>query len=120
FSESGVHQNNGLPSTAPSGKFSADNPPSVPIRRVNTGVSSIVGANNGERPGGFVLVIDGPALEQVRSLLCTQRSHTYQICSQALSDDENKSLLLRLATHCEGVICCRVSPLQKALVVKLV
>jgi len=27
---------------------------------------------------------------------------------------------LQLAIVCEGVICCRVSPLQKALVVKLV
>jgi len=40
-----------------------------PLRRVNTGVSSIVGANNGGRPGGFVLVIDGAALEQVRNPL---------------------------------------------------
>ena len=39
---------------------------------------------------------------------------------QALADEKNKHLLLRLATQCEGVICCRVSPLQKALVVKLV
>ena len=39
---------------------------------------------------------------------------------QALSDDKHKHLLLRLAMQCEGVICCRVSPLQKALVVKLV
>lgn len=31
-----------------------------------------------------------------------------------------KGQLLRLAQLCEGVICCRVSPLQKALVVKLV
>ena len=29
-------------------------------------------------------------------------------------------MLLHLGTRCEGVICCRVSPLQKALVVKLV
>ena len=29
-------------------------------------------------------------------------------------------MLLRLAMECEGVICCRVSPKQKALVVKLV
>lgn len=29
-------------------------------------------------------------------------------------------MLLYLGTRCEGVICCRVSPLQKALVVKLV
>lgn len=31
-----------------------------------------------------------------------------------------KGNLVRLAVHCEGVICCRVSPLQKALIVKLV
>ncbi|KAH9900868.1 phospholipid-translocating P-type ATPase [Cubamyces lactineus] len=73
-----------------------------PLQRVNTGVSSLVGHNNGERPGGFVLVIDGTAL-------------TY-----ALGDEKHKHLLLRLAMQCEGVICCRVSPLQKALVVKLV
>ncbi|KAJ3221416.1 hypothetical protein HK099_003538 [Clydaea vesicula] len=29
-------------------------------------------------------------------------------------------IFLELATHCKAVICCRVSPLQKALVVKLV
>lgn len=37
-----------------------------PLQRVNTGVSSLVGHNNGERPGGFVLVIDGAALTHVR------------------------------------------------------
>ncbi|KAL1664577.1 hypothetical protein GGF50DRAFT_101685 [Schizophyllum commune] len=73
-----------------------------PLHRVNTGVSSIVGPDNGERPGGFVLVIDGAAL------------------TDAFADDSNKTLLLRLAMQCEGVICCRVSPLQKALVVKMV
>ena len=31
-----------------------------------------------------------------------------------------QGILLRLAIRCEGVICCRVSPLQKALIVKLV
>lgn len=31
-----------------------------------------------------------------------------------------KANLLRLAIQCEGVICCRVSPLQKAFIVKLV
>lgn len=39
---------------------------------------------------------------------------------KAFADEDNKALLLRLATLCEGVICCRVSPLQKALVVRLV
>lgn len=72
------------------------------LQRVETGVSSIVGEGNGERPGGFILVVDGAAL------------------LHALETDENKALLLRLGTLCEGVICCRVSPLQKALIVKLV
>lgn len=31
-----------------------------------------------------------------------------------------KPLFLNLATQCETVVCCRVSPAQKALVVKLV
>ena len=39
---------------------------------------------------------------------------------QAFADEENKATLLRLSIICDGVICCRVSPLQKALVVKLV
>ncbi|PPQ99092.1 hypothetical protein CVT24_009358 [Panaeolus cyanescens] len=74
----------------------------IPLKRFNTGVTSIVGPENGERPGGFVLVVDGAAL------------------LDAFADEENKATLLRLAILCEGVICCRVSPLQKALVVKLV
>ena len=45
------------------------NPPgpddAYPLRRVNTGVTSIVGSDNGDRPGGFVLVIDGLALNYV-------------------------------------------------------
>ncbi|KAJ7228736.1 hypothetical protein GGX14DRAFT_414568 [Mycena pura] len=73
-----------------------------PLQRMDTGVTSIVGEHNGERPGGFVLVIDGTAL------------------AHALYGDDNKALLLRLATLCDGVICCRVSPLQKALIVRLV
>ncbi|KZT35488.1 phospholipid-translocating P-type ATPase [Sistotremastrum suecicum HHB10207 ss-3] len=70
------------------------------LRRINTGVS-VAGEGNGSRPGGFILVIDGAAL------------------TDAL-EEETKGLLLRLSTQCEAVICCRVSPLQKALVVKLV
>lgn len=46
-----------------------ENPPGpdypYPLKRVNTGVTSIVGPDNGERPGGFVLVIDGLALTHV-------------------------------------------------------
>ncbi|KAF8880731.1 hypothetical protein CPB85DRAFT_1442956 [Mucidula mucida] len=72
-----------------------------PLSRVETGMS-VVGENNGERPGGFILVVDGAAL------------------TQAFSSEASQKLLLRLGTLCEGVICCRVSPLQKALVVRLV
>lgn len=72
------------------------------LERVDTGLSSIVGSENGERPGGFVLVVDGAAL------------------LQAFATEETKEQLLRLAVLCDVVICCRVSPLQKALVVRLV
>jgi phospholipid-translocating ATPase len=72
------------------------------VGRVNSGMSEVVGQDNGDRPGGFVLVIDGAAL------------------TQALGDEPHKYLLLLLATQCEGVICCRVSPKQKAQVTRLV
>jgi phospholipid-translocating ATPase len=39
------------------------------LQRVDTGITSIVGSNNGERPGGFVLVIDGTALRYVSDWL---------------------------------------------------
>jgi phospholipid-translocating ATPase len=47
-------------------RFDLSERPILPLRRVNTGVTSIVGAENGERPGGFVLVVDGSALLEVR------------------------------------------------------
>ncbi|RPD56361.1 phospholipid-translocating P-type ATPase [Lentinus tigrinus ALCF2SS1-7] len=98
FPESGILQEDGVGLD----ESQQEQTGGYPLQRVNTGISSLVGHNNGERPGGFVLVIDGGAL------------------THALSNDKHKNLLLRLAMHCEGVICCRVSPLQKALVVKLV
>lgn len=36
-----------------------------PLRRLNASAPSIVGAGNGTRPGGYVLVIDGTALSYV-------------------------------------------------------
>ncbi|WVW78932.1 hypothetical protein I302_100895 [Kwoniella bestiolae CBS 10118] len=72
------------------------------LARINTGVQSLVGRDNGTRPGGFSLVIDGHAL-----------AHCFE-------DDETESLLLALSTQCNTVICCRVSPLQKAQIVHLI
>lgn len=45
-------------------------------------------------------------------------SHPFglNLTCRALGDDEHKNLLLSLAMCCEGVICCRESPLQKALI----
>jgi len=70
FPESGFQQVDGITTEAPSGGSSSTevSQPS-PLRRANTGLSSIVGANNGDRPGGFVLVIDGNALEYVSPVL---------------------------------------------------
>ncbi|KAN0065197.1 phospholipid transporting ATPase [Thecaphora frezii] len=50
---------------------------------------------------GFAVVIDGETLR-------------YAL------DDKLKPLFLALTTQCEAVVCCRVSPAQKALTVKLV
>ncbi|WWC67489.1 uncharacterized protein I206_101397 [Kwoniella pini CBS 10737] len=72
------------------------------LARVNTGVRSLVGHDNGTRPGGFSLVIDGHAL-----------AHCFE-------DPETEDLLLALSTQCNTVICCRVSPLQKAQIVHLI
>jgi len=52
------------------------NPPGpgdpYPLKRVNTGVTSIVGPDNGDRPGGFILVIDGLALTRVSASISTE------------------------------------------------
>ena len=50
-----------------------------PLQRMDTGVTSIVGEHNGERPGGFVLVIDGTALAHVRFSI----SRCAKLCSPA-------------------------------------
>ena len=50
--------------------------PPQPLRRANTGLESIVGPENGDRPGGFVLVVDGSALKEVcRFSLVTSFTH---------------------------------------------
>jgi hypothetical protein len=41
-----------------------------PLRRVSTGATSLVGSMNGQRPGGFVLVIDGLALTDASLSFC--------------------------------------------------
>lgn len=71
-------------------------------RRSTASAASLVGEDNGQRPGGYALVIDGKAL------------------GHALSEEFSKELLLDISTQCKAVICCRVSPLQKALIVKLI
>jgi len=69
---------------------------------IASGLSEFIGEDNGRKPGGYGLVIDGASLQH------------------ALGEEFSKEMLLYLATRCQAVICCRVSPLQKALIVKLV
>ncbi|KAK4685890.1 phospholipid-translocating ATPase, partial [Tremellales sp. Uapishka_1] len=79
-----------------------DGPSQPRLDRVNTGIRSLVGNDNGTRPGGFSLVIDGHAL------------------TDAFDDEDTEELLLALSTRCTTVVCCRVSPLQKAQIVHLI
>lgn len=67
-----------------------------------------------------VLVIDGAALTQVRTAWPCASNMLNKNMVQALSDDRHKLLFLTIATRCVSVVCCRVSPMQKALVTKLV
>lgn len=71
-------------------------------RRSTASAASLVGEDNGRRLGGYALVIDGAALDH------------------ALHEEFSRELLLEISTQCKAVICCRVSPLQKALIVKLI
>lgn len=66
-------------------------PPSLPQQR-----GFVPGAQD-----AFAVVIDGDTLRHALH-------------------PELKAMFLNLATQCETVVCCRVSPAQKALVVKLV
>jgi phospholipid-translocating ATPase len=56
---------------------------------------------NPTKSSSYALVIDGESLTHALQESC-------------------RALLLELACRCKSVICCRVSPLQKALVVSLV
>jgi phospholipid-translocating ATPase len=53
------------------------------LRRASTALSSIVGPHNGDLPGGFVLVVDGVALEDVCALF-TLFSHSERRCTSGL------------------------------------
>ena len=57
FPESGILE--GIPPPPEKSRHNSDD---FALSRINTGVSSIVGKDNGNRPGGFVLVIEGTAL----------------------------------------------------------
>ncbi|XP_076881410.1 phospholipid-transporting ATPase 6-like [Bidens hawaiensis] len=69
------------------------------LSQITTGLDSI--KNKKEPHAAFALIIDGKTL-------------TYAL------EDDMKFKFLNLAVNCASVICCRVSPKQKALVVRLV
>uniref|UniRef100_V5ESP9 Phospholipid-transporting ATPase n=1 Tax=Kalmanozyma brasiliensis (strain GHG001) TaxID=1365824 RepID=V5ESP9_KALBG len=96
------HQPPGEESESRRSSFMSRRPSMNRNRRSSVSQVSLVGEDNGERSGGFALVIDGTAL------------------GHALSEEFSKDLLLRISTQCKAVICCRVSPLQKALIVRLI
>ncbi|CAG8458896.1 8422_t:CDS:2 [Cetraspora pellucida] len=85
-------------------KSNGPRPSMTHTREMSFGGTSLFSENlsNIHRPGGYALIIDGSALKH------------------ALDEPFSRSLLLDLACRCKGVICCRVSPLQKAKVVELV
>lgn len=80
----------------------ANSPPSAsPINAGQSSASPRPQLGGGDPNGGFALVISGHSLAHA---LCPNR----------------EELFLSVASQCKSVICCRVTPLQKALVVDLV
>src|SRR5882762_2784820 len=81
------------------GSYDAPQVQVYPLQRVGTGVSSLVGTNNGNRPGGYVLVIDGLALTDVgyfaHPMTCALLTYCYR--GQALGDANHRHLLLRVS-----------------------
>jgi magnesium-transporting ATPase (P-type) len=69
--------------------------------RVHNKILSCVEATRKERPGGYALVIDGP-------------------CLRVAVSDECKMDFLKIGVVCKAVVCCRVTPAQKAAVTLLV
>jgi len=90
------------------------------LRRFDTGVTSLAGRDNGTRVGGFSLIIDGGALHHVSRLGAIPPKKSAYLFDQAFADAATEELLLHLSTQCNTVVCCRVSPLQKAQIVRLI
>ena len=67
-----------------------------------TGNGGVIKEEGGGGGGGFALVVNGHSLVF------------------ALLEGTMEKLFLAVAEHCSAVICCRVTPLQKANVVDLV
>jgi phospholipid-translocating ATPase len=69
FPESNITSDPDVDSEALGARDEENAPPqgtqAYPLRRVSTGATSLVGSMNGQRPGGYILVIDGLALEDV-------------------------------------------------------
>lgn len=69
--------------------------------QIEAGLNKIASLSHNTTPPTFAVVIDGESLRYALG-------------------DSLKSLFLNLGTQCAAVICCRVSPSQKALVVRMV
>jgi len=70
---------------------------------------------------GLKQVSDAPALKS--SMFGSKKEHAVVIDGETLRfalQDSLKTLFLAITTQCETVVCCRVSPAQKAQTVKLV
>jgi len=89
------HSPQGIPSSTPT-------TPASLLMSTRDDLASIVGEDNGQRAGGYGLVIDGSSL------------------NHALEEPFTREALLELATRCSAVVCCRTSPKQKAEIVRLV
>jgi len=80
FPESNITSDPEVDSEALGARDEENAPPqgtqTYPLRRVSTGTTSLVGSMNGQRPGGYILVIDGLALEDVSFFFPVSAAHS--------------------------------------------
>lgn len=83
-------------------------------KQIDDALETFFGDKNGKGKGPAPMQSDGRPASTVFALIIDGQSLKYAL------DKSLKDKLVELGSQCKSVICCRVSPLQKAQVVSLI
>lgn len=80
------------------------------------GSSALSGTSSSGLGGGGATTVIDPSLEDTSGFAIVVNGHSLVYCLTP----ELEERFLDVASHCKAVIACRVTPLQKAMVVELI